>query len=72
MGSVEVVQVFPFAEFGFEIDLGFVWGHRAGGRLPLNTNGGGLSYAHPATYGLFAIIEAASQLRRQAANQIAG
>lgn len=34
-----------------------------GGRLPVNTNGGGLSCTHPGMYGLFTIIEAARQLR---------
>lgn len=34
-----------------------------GGRLPVNTNGGGLSCVHPGMYGLFAIIECARQLR---------
>ena len=43
-----------------------------GGRLPVNTNGGGLSCCHPGMYGLFAIIEAARQIRGSAANQIPG
>jgi acetyl-CoA acetyltransferase len=34
-----------------------------GGRLPVNTNGGGLSYCHPGMYGLFLLIEAVRQLR---------
>ena len=34
-----------------------------GGKLPLNTNGGGLSYAHPGMYGIFLLIEAVRQLR---------
>jgi len=41
-----------------------------GGRLPVNTNGGGLSCCHPGMYGLLAIVEAARQIRGQAANQI--
>jgi acetyl-CoA acetyltransferase len=36
-----------------------------GGDFPLNTNGGGLSYCHPGLYGLFLLIEAARQLRRE-------
>jgi acetyl-CoA acetyltransferase len=34
-----------------------------GGELPVNTNGGGLSYCHPGMYGLFLLIEAVRQLR---------
>lgn len=34
-----------------------------GGDFPLNTNGGGLSYAHPGMYGIFLLIEAVRQLR---------
>lgn len=34
-----------------------------GGRLPVNTNGGGLSCMHPGMYGIFTIIETVSQLR---------
>ena len=40
-----------------------------GGTLPVNTNGGGLSCCHPGMYGLFAIVEAARQVRGTAANQ---
>ena len=41
-----------------------------GGRLPLNTNGGGLSYTHTGMYGMFAITEAVRQLRGEAAAQV--
>jgi acetyl-CoA acetyltransferase len=34
-----------------------------GGILPMNTNGGGLSFAHPGAYGIFLLIEATHQLR---------
>jgi acetyl-CoA acetyltransferase/uncharacterized OB-fold protein len=54
---------------------GFVEGGRIapGGALPVNTNGGGLSYCHPGMYGLLLLIEATRQLRgecgaRQVAN----
>jgi acetyl-CoA acetyltransferase len=33
-----------------------------GGRLPVNTNGGGLSCVHPGMYGLFTMVEAAQQI----------
>ncbi len=42
-------------------------GHlRRGGRLPLNTDGGGLSSNHPGMRGIFLLIEAVRQLRGQA------
>ena len=44
----------PFAEAG---QL------RAGGSLPMNTDGGGLSACHPGLRGIFLIIEAVRQLR---------
>jgi len=34
-----------------------------GGSLPINTNGGGLSYTHTGMYGIFPIIESTRQLR---------
>ena len=37
-----------------------------GGTLPMNTNGGGLSYCHPGQYGLLLIVEAVRQLRGEA------
>jgi acetyl-CoA acetyltransferase len=66
--------------YGLE-DMGFVGrgeagafiaeGHTSpGGRLPLNTNGGGLSYTHTGMYGMFAILEAVRQLRKEAAAQV--
>lgn len=66
--------------YGLE-DLGFVApgeagafieeGHTSpGGRLPMNTNGGGLSYTHTGMYGMFAIQESVRQLRGEAAAQL--
>ena len=37
-----------------------------GGSLPVNTNGGGLSFCHPGMYGLFTLVESIRQLRGQA------
>ena len=46
----------------------FVSGGRIapGGDLPMNTNGGGLSFGHPGMYSIFLVIEAVTQLRGQA------
>ncbi len=68
--------------YGLE-DLGFVGrgeagefiasGHTApGGKLPLNTNGGGLSYTHTGMYGMFALQESIRQLRGVAPAQVDG
>jgi len=43
-----------------------------GGVLPLNTNGGGLSYTHTGMYGMFAIQEGVRQVRGEAAAQVPG
>ena len=62
-------------------DLGFVGRGEAGafiedrntapgGRLPLNTNGGGLSYTHTGMYGMFAIQESVRQVRGEAPAQV--
>jgi acetyl-CoA acetyltransferase len=66
--------------YGLE-DLGFVGkgesgdfvaeGHTSpGGKLPMNTNGGGLSYTHSGMYGMYAIQESVRQLRGEAAAQV--
>ncbi len=71
---VELYDAFTINTVLFLEDLGFcakgeggsfVSGGRIapGGSLPVNTNGGGLSYCHPGMYGLFLLIEAVRQLR---------
>lgn len=40
-----------------------------GGRLPVNTNGGGLSCIHPGMYGIFTLIESIEQLRGTAGDR---
>ncbi len=68
--------------YGLE-DLGFVGRGEAaafisgrntapGSKLPLNTNGGGLSYAHSGMYGMFALQESVRQMRGTAPAQIDG
>jgi acetyl-CoA acetyltransferase len=52
----------------------FIWdGHtRPGGKLPLNTNGGGLSYMHSGMYGMYALQESVRQQRGTAPAQVRG
>jgi acetyl-CoA acetyltransferase len=68
--------------YGLE-DLGFVPRGEAGrfiadrntapgGKLPLNTNGGGLSYMHSGMYGMYALQESVRQMRGIAPAQIPG
>ncbi|MFP3905973.1 MAG: thiolase C-terminal domain-containing protein [Acidimicrobiales bacterium] len=68
--------------YGLE-DLGFVGRGEApafiaerntaiGGSLPLNTNGGGLSYMHSGMYGMYALQESVRQLRGTAPAQVEG
>ena len=46
-------------------------GHTApGGKLPLNTNGGGLSYMHSGMYGMYALQESVRQMRGIAPAQV--
>lgn len=68
--------------FGLE-DLGFVprgeaarfiWERNTapGGKLPVNTNGGGLSYMHSGMYGMYALQESVRQMRGIAPAQVEG
>jgi len=43
----------------------FIWERNTapGGKLPLNTNGGGLSYMHSGMYGMYALQESIRQMR---------
>ncbi len=74
IGVLELYDAFTINTLLFLEDLGFcakgeggpfVEGGAIGpgGRLPVNTNGGGLSCTHPGMYGIFALIEAVRQLR---------
>ena len=68
--------------YGLE-DLGFVGKGESGafvaerntapgGKLPMNTNGGGLSYTHTGMYGMFALQESVRQVRGTAPAQVPG
>ena len=68
--------------YGLE-DLGFVPRGEAGafiagrntapgGKLPMNTSGGGLSYTHTGMYGMFALQESVRQVRGTAPAQVPG
>ncbi|GAA3973549.1 thiolase [Actinomadura viridis] len=58
-----------FCEKGAAGDFVSGGGIAPGGHLPVNTNGGGLSYCHPGMYGIFLLIEAARQLRGEAGDR---
>jgi acetyl-CoA acetyltransferase len=71
---LELYDAFTINTILFLEDLGFCKKGEGGafaaqgriapkGSLPVNTNGGGLSYCHPGMYGLFLLIEAVRQLR---------
>jgi acetyl-CoA acetyltransferase len=52
----------------------FIWERNTapGGKLPMNTNGGGLSYTHTGMYGMFALQESVRQMRGTAPAQVPG
>ena len=52
----------------------FIWEQNTapGGRLPTNTNGGGLSYMHSGMYGMYALQESVRQMRGTAPAQVSG
>jgi acetyl-CoA acetyltransferase len=65
--GLEALGFVPKGEAGAFISDGNT---EPGGRLPLNTNGGGLSYTHTGMYGMFAIQEGVRQIRGEAAAQV--
>jgi acetyl-CoA acetyltransferase len=80
---VEVYDAFTINTILFLEDLGFCKKGEGGafvsggaiapgGRLPVNTNGGGLSCIHPGMYGIFIMIEAVRQLRGAAGDRQIG
>lgn len=76
----ELYDAFTINTLLFLEDLGFCkkgeggdfvsrGGIAPGGRLPVNTNGGGLSYCHPGAYGTFLLIEGTRQLRGESGDR---
>ena len=85
-GDVDHLMIYDaFAHlplYGLE-DLGFVGKGEAGAfvagrntaigsKLPMNTNGGGLSYMHSGMYGMYALQESVRQMRGNAPAQVPG
>jgi acetyl-CoA acetyltransferase len=74
IGLVQLYDAFSILPIVLLEDLGFVQKGKGGsfvadgntlpgGRLPMNTQGGGLAHCHPGYYGIFLVIEAVRQLR---------
>jgi acetyl-CoA acetyltransferase len=71
------LPIYALEDTGFlkrgEAGAFFAEGHTdPGGRLPVNTNGGGLCYTHSGMYGMYLMQEAARQLRGEAFRQVEG
>jgi Acetyl-CoA acetyltransferase len=77
MDVVNLYDAFTINTIMFLEDLGFCAKGEGGpfvasgaispeGSLPVNTNGGGLSFCHPGMYGLFTMVESIRQLRGEA------
>ena len=67
--GLEGLGFVPTGEAGRYIEEGHT---RPGGELPMNTNGGGLAYAHSGAYGMLCMLEAVRQMRGEAAAQVPG
>jgi acetyl-CoA acetyltransferase len=67
--ALEDLEIVPRGESGAFVAEGHT---SVGGRLPVNTNGGGLNYTHSGMYGMYALQESVRQLRREAAAQVDG
>jgi acetyl-CoA acetyltransferase len=69
------LPIYGLADLGFcdrgEAGAFIAEGNTApGGRLPTNTNGGGLSYMHSGMYGMYALQESVRQIRGSAPAQV--
>ena len=67
--GLEGLGFVPTGEAGAFIEDGHT---RPGGSLPMNTNGGGLSYAHSGSYGMLCMLESIRQVRGEADAQVEG
>jgi acetyl-CoA acetyltransferase len=65
--TLEDLGFLPRGEAGAFIEEGHT---SPGGSLPMNTNGGGLSYTHTGVYGMFVLQESIRQVRGEAAAQV--
>jgi acetyl-CoA acetyltransferase len=74
VASAQLYDAFTITPILFLEDLGFCAKGEGGafvqdgriapgGELPVNTNGGGLSYGHPGMYGMLALVEAVRRVR---------
>lgn len=59
-----------FVDYGEAAEFIAEGNTRPGGTLPMNTNGGGLSYAHSGSYGMLCMQEAVRQVRGEADAQV--
>ena len=71
------LPLFGLGDLGFmphEETGAFIAGRNTapGGKLPMNTNGGGLSYTHSGMYGMYALQESVRQMRGTAPAQVEG
>jgi acetyl-CoA acetyltransferase len=71
------LPLFGLGDLGFmphEETGAFIAGRNTalGGKLPMNTNGGGLSYMHSGMYGMYALQESVRQMRGIAPAQVDG
>jgi acetyl-CoA acetyltransferase len=62
LGFVDYGEAGPFIAEGHT---------RPGGKLPMNTSGGGMSYAHTGAYGMLCMLESIRQVRGEAPAQVA-
>ncbi|PRA06917.1 thiolase [Arthrobacter sp. MYb229] len=77
VNTVQIYDAFTINPILILEDLGFcdrgqagrfiADGHTSpGGKLPMNTSGGGLAYTHPGMFGIYTILESVAQLRGRA------